>query len=53
MLKVKPMDINDFEFATKLANTMNWNMAPEDFAFNVSLEPNGCFIATDDSKRLA
>jgi GNAT superfamily N-acetyltransferase len=52
MLQVKPMRVDDFQFATELANTMNWNMAPEDFEFNLSLEPEGCFVAFDGSKRI-
>jgi GNAT superfamily N-acetyltransferase len=52
MLQVKPMQVEDFQFATELANTMNWNMAPEDFEFNLSLEPKGCFVAFDSSKRI-
>ncbi len=46
------MSVNDYEFATDLANTMNWNMAPEDFEFNRSLEPDGCSVALDDSTRI-
>jgi hypothetical protein len=49
MFKVKPMQPEDFTFATELANTMNWNMAPEDFQFNSILEPDGCLILFEDS----
>ena len=42
----------DYAFATQLANTMNWNMAPEDFQFMASLEPKGCFVLLDGSKRV-
>jgi len=42
----------DFSFATELANTMNWNMAIENFEFMTSLEPGGCFVAFKGSKRL-
>jgi predicted N-acetyltransferase YhbS len=52
MLQVKLMQVDDFQFATELANTMNWNMAPEDFEFNLSLEPEGCFVAFDSSERI-
>jgi predicted N-acetyltransferase YhbS len=52
MLQVKPMQVEDFQFATELANTMNWNMASEDFEFNLSLEPEGCLVAFDNSKRI-
>jgi len=52
MFKVKPMRPEDFVFATELANTMNWNMATEDFQFMKSLEPDGCFILFDGSKKV-
>jgi predicted N-acetyltransferase YhbS len=52
MFEIKPMRVQDFEFATQLANTMNWNMAPEDFQFAVSLEPEGCFVAFDGFERV-
>lgn len=37
-------------FATELANTMDWNMAPEDFQYSSKLEPEGCLILFEDSK---
>jgi GNAT superfamily N-acetyltransferase len=40
----------NFLFATELANTMDWNMAPEDFQFITKLEPEGCFVLFDDIK---
>jgi GNAT superfamily N-acetyltransferase len=52
MFKIKLMCPKDFVFATELANTMNWNMAIEDFQFMTSLEPDGCFVLFDDSKRI-
>lgn len=51
MFQVNQMRATDFSFATRLANTMNWNMAKEDFKFMSSLEPEGCFVAFDGSKR--
>jgi GNAT superfamily N-acetyltransferase len=50
MFKIKPMKPEDFVFAAELANTMDWNMAIEDFQFMASLEPGGCFILFDDSE---
>ena len=50
MFNIKPMRSKDFSFATELANTMNWNMAIEDFQFMTQLEPGGCFVAFEDSK---
>jgi GNAT superfamily N-acetyltransferase len=50
MFKIKLMHPEDFSFATELANTMDWNMAPEDFQFMSQLEPEGCLVLFDDSK---
>jgi hypothetical protein len=50
MFKIKPMQPQNYSFATILANSMNWNMAPEDFEFNATLEPEGCLVLFDDSK---
>jgi GNAT superfamily N-acetyltransferase len=40
----------DYDFAVKLANIMNWNMAAEDFAYMTSLEPEGSFLLLEDLK---
>jgi GNAT superfamily N-acetyltransferase len=52
MFRVKPMQPKDFSFAVELANTMDWQMAPEDFKFNSYLEPEGCLVLFEDSKPL-
>ncbi len=52
MFQVKAMSAADFPFATKLANTMNWNMAAEDFEYMFDLEPQGCFVLFDGSERI-
>ena len=49
---MEPMRESDFVFATKLANTMDWNMAPEDFQFNSSLDAEGCFVAFRGRERV-
>ena len=46
------MKADDFSFAVRLANSMNWNMTTKDFAFMTSIEPFGCFILYDDKKKL-
>jgi len=46
------MNFADFSFAVQLANTMNWNMTPEDFEFMVKLEPDGCFVLFYGQERL-
>jgi GNAT superfamily N-acetyltransferase len=43
------MQPQDYVFATELANTMGWNMAPQDFQFNCAFEPGGCLVLFDDS----
>lgn len=44
MFHVEKMEVGDFPFAVKLANTMNWNMTLKDFEFMLKLEPSGCFV---------
>ena len=43
---------HDYPYAVKLANTMGWNMSNDDFAFNCSLEPEGCLVLYEDAKRV-
>ncbi len=50
MFTIKVMQQKDFRFATELANTMDWQMAPEDFQFMKQLEPKGSFLVLDNSK---
>jgi len=52
MFQVKQMRAEDFMFAAELSNTMNWNMAPEDFQYMTTLEADGCFLLTDGSERI-
>jgi GNAT superfamily N-acetyltransferase len=52
MFQIKMMHPEDFDFAIELANTMDWNMAIEDFQFITSLEPDGCFVLFDGSKAI-
>jgi GNAT superfamily N-acetyltransferase len=52
MFQARTMQPSDFKFAAELANTMDWNMAPEDFAYNSSLEPDGCLVLYDGLQRL-
>jgi len=51
MFHVEKMQVDDFPFAVQLANTMNWNMAVEDFEFMMKLEPQGCFVLSCGSER--
>jgi len=52
MLRVKKMMPEDFEFAVHLTDTQGWNFVEEDFRFMTALEPEGCFVLFDDSKRI-
>jgi predicted N-acetyltransferase YhbS len=47
---IEKMQAKHFQSAASLANTMDWHMTAEDFAFNVQLEPNGCFVALENKK---
>jgi len=50
MFQIRVLRPTDYAFAVELANTMNWNMAPEDFIYMANLEPNGSFLLVDDGK---
>jgi predicted N-acetyltransferase YhbS len=50
MFQIRTLTSADYNFAVQLANTMNWNMAAEDFAFMASLEPDGSFLLLEDLK---
>jgi ribosomal protein S18 acetylase RimI-like enzyme len=52
MLHVERMTPADFGFAVSLTDTMKWDMAEEDFDFNMKLEPRGCFVLFDNSERI-
>jgi GNAT superfamily N-acetyltransferase len=52
MFQVKHMRPEDFSFATKLANTKDWNMTIDDFQFMAHLEPEGCFVLFEGSKQV-
>jgi GNAT superfamily N-acetyltransferase len=52
MFHVEKMEVDDFPFAVKLANTMNWNMTVEDFEFMMKLELKGCFVQFHGQKRV-
>jgi GNAT superfamily N-acetyltransferase len=52
MLRVEEMRAGDFNFAIKLANTMDWGMAKEDFQYAKWLEPEGCYVAFNGGERI-
>ncbi len=46
------MSSEDFEFAVRLADTMNWGSGKEDFEFMMRLEPDGCFVLLSNSEKV-
>jgi len=46
------MHRSDFSFAIRLTDTMNWDLTEKDFAFMMELEPQGCFVALADARRV-
>ncbi len=52
MFRVERMAPEDFPFAVQLSNTMNWKMTVEDFELAMALEPEGCFLLLQGSKRV-
>ena len=52
MLNLKTLSTEDFQFAIRLTDTMNWNLVKEDFEFMKELEPTGCFVLLDDLTRV-
>ncbi len=51
-ITIRKMRRSDFSFAIRLTDTMNWDLTERDFAFMMELEPEGCFVALADSKRV-
>jgi GNAT superfamily N-acetyltransferase len=52
MFHIEKMTAKDFPFAFHLSNTMNWNATIGDFELAMTLEPEGCFVLRDGSKRV-
>jgi len=52
LFEVKRMGVSDYAFAVELANRIGWNMVEADFEFASILEPEGCFVLHDGSKRI-
>jgi GNAT superfamily N-acetyltransferase len=52
MFHLKSMSEQDFPFAVRITDQMNWNMVEEDFRFMVGLEPEGCFVLFADQERV-
>jgi ribosomal protein S18 acetylase RimI-like enzyme len=52
MFRAEKMKPTDFQFAVDLANTLGWDMANVDFEYMLSLEPDGCFVLSQDEERV-
>lgn len=53
MYKIKPMSVEDLDFAVQITDSMNWGMIREDFEFIMHLEPEGCFTLFSNSERIS
>jgi len=51
-ITIRKMARSDFPFAIRLTDTMHWDLTEKDFRFMMALEPQGCFVALDDAKRV-
>jgi len=49
---IKTMSPEDFDFAVQITEKMNWNLKTADFEFMMELEPDGCFVLLEDSKKI-
>lgn len=49
---IRKMVRSDFPFAIRLTDTMNWDLTEKDFTFMMALEPQGCFVALKNAKRV-
>jgi len=52
MFQIKNMRAEDFAFAVRITDTMNWKLVEEDFEFMLELEPQGCLVLFHDSERV-
>jgi len=52
VFSIRKMSSEDFEFAVRLTDTMEWGLVEEDFEFMMKLEPDGCFILLSNSERV-
>jgi GNAT superfamily N-acetyltransferase len=52
MYEIRPMSVEDLEFAVQITDTVDWGMIKEDFEFIMLLEPEGCFTLFSNSERI-
>jgi len=51
-ISIRTMTKNDFIFCKELSDMLGWGYTKEDFERLFSFEPNGCFIAEKDGKKI-
>jgi predicted N-acetyltransferase YhbS len=51
-ITIRKMARSDFAFAIRLTDTMHWDLTEKDLTFVMALEPQGCFVALDDARRV-
>jgi len=52
MLQIRTMSNEDLPFSVQITGQMRWNLVEDDFKFMMELEPEGCFVAIDNSERI-
>jgi predicted N-acetyltransferase YhbS len=49
---IRRMEKKDMAQSVALTDLMDWGLTEEDFAFNIGLEPGGCFVAVTEGERV-
>jgi GNAT superfamily N-acetyltransferase len=52
MLQIRTLSPEDLPFSVQITGQMGWNLVEDDFKFMMDLEPEGCFVALDNDKRI-
>ena len=52
MFHIRKMSAEDFEFAVRLTDTMNWELGEADFEFAMELDPDGCLVLLCKSEKV-
>jgi len=51
-ITIRKMTSGDFAYATRLTDTMHWDLSERDFKFVMALEPEGCLVAVDGNRKV-
>ena len=49
---IRRMEKKDMAQSVDLTDLMDWGLTEEDFAFNIGLEPGGCFVAVTEGEQV-